>query len=41
MDVCVGEGEEYNREAAFGGQERYIYAIVALALDQAAITRPR
>jgi len=41
LDVCVGEGEEYNGEAAFGGQERCIYAAVALALDQAATTRPR
>lgn len=37
--MCVGEGEEYDGRVAFGGQERSIYA--AVALDQAASTRPR
>jgi hypothetical protein len=31
LDACVGEGEEYDGRAAFGGQERSIYAAVALA----------
>ncbi len=41
MDVCVREGEEYDGGVVFGGQERCLYAVVALALDQAATTRPR